>query len=239
MPWPTVPVNTTNLDDPVNDKASDARSDILDLTTKFNQLIAMRGAANGVASLGATGLVPTTQLPLATTPQAYLGSDDTVLMTALKSRLTRQRGILLSGTGGPSAFGVDITFPAIPWYRKEYEVGAGVIVASLPATEITIPLGVTFVQFFGQVWFNSQGTQYLVGADIYVNGTTNWPGQPRARGLINSLGPTILPIVSPPMYVLNGDTYSLRAFSGGVNTNVDMSSNKTWFCMKVIVGAGN
>jgi hypothetical protein len=160
-------------------------------------------------------------------------------MTAFKSRLTRQRGILLSGTGGPSTFGVDLTFPAIPWYHKEYEVGAGVIVPSLPATEVPIPLGVSFVQFFGQVYFNSQATQYLVGVDIYVNGTTGWPGQPRARGLINSLGPTILSIVSPPMYVVNGDTYSLRAFSSGVGTVVDMSSNKTWLCMKVIVGVGN
>lgn len=38
------------------------RSDILDLTTKFNQLIAMRGVADGVCDLDGSGKVPTTRL---------------------------------------------------------------------------------------------------------------------------------------------------------------------------------
>lgn len=48
MPWPTVAVTTTGMD---NDADDLPRSDILDLATKFNQLIAMRGVADGVLSL--------------------------------------------------------------------------------------------------------------------------------------------------------------------------------------------
>lgn len=60
MAWPTVAVNTTNMDANADSPLS-ARPDILDLTTKFNELIAMRAVANGVASLGATGKIPAAQ----------------------------------------------------------------------------------------------------------------------------------------------------------------------------------
>lgn len=62
MPWPTVAVNTTNMDANADSPLS-ARSDILDLTTKFNDLIAMRGVANGVASLDGSAKVPVAQMP--------------------------------------------------------------------------------------------------------------------------------------------------------------------------------
>lgn len=61
MAWPTVAVNVTNLDANADSPLS-ARSDILDLTTKFNDLIAMRAVANGVASLDAAGKVPGAQV---------------------------------------------------------------------------------------------------------------------------------------------------------------------------------
>lgn len=60
MPWPTVPVVTTGID---QDTDPLPRSDILDLTTKFNQLIAMRGVASGVCDLDAGGLVPDARIP--------------------------------------------------------------------------------------------------------------------------------------------------------------------------------
>ncbi len=62
MPWPTSPVVTTGMD---NDSDSLPRSDILDLTTKFNQLIAMRGVADGVCDLDGSALVPVARIPAA------------------------------------------------------------------------------------------------------------------------------------------------------------------------------
>lgn len=60
MPWPTVPVVTTGMD---ADTDTLPRADILDHTNKFNQLIAMRGVADGVCELDSAALVPTTKLP--------------------------------------------------------------------------------------------------------------------------------------------------------------------------------
>lgn len=60
MPWPTVPIITTGMD---ADTDALPRADILDLTTKFNQLIAMRGVANGVCDLDGGGLVPSARIP--------------------------------------------------------------------------------------------------------------------------------------------------------------------------------
>lgn len=60
MPWPTAPVITLGLD---ADTDTLPRADILDLTTKFNQLIAMRGVANGVCELDAGLMVPLSRIP--------------------------------------------------------------------------------------------------------------------------------------------------------------------------------
>lgn len=60
MPWPTVPVVTTGMD---ADTDTIPRADILDHTQKFNQLIAMRGAAIGVCDLDTSTLVPIVRLP--------------------------------------------------------------------------------------------------------------------------------------------------------------------------------
>lgn len=62
MAWPTVAVDTTGMD---NDTDTLPRSAILDLTTKFNDLIAMRGAASGVCELDGTALVPVARIPAA------------------------------------------------------------------------------------------------------------------------------------------------------------------------------
>ncbi len=60
MPWPAVAVITTGMD---ADTDNLPRSDILDLATKFNQLIAMRGVASGVCDLDASALVPISRIP--------------------------------------------------------------------------------------------------------------------------------------------------------------------------------
>lgn len=60
MAWPTAPVNTTGMD---QDTDALPRSDILDLTTKFNSLIAMLAVANGACELDASALVPAARIP--------------------------------------------------------------------------------------------------------------------------------------------------------------------------------
>ncbi len=60
MPWPTVAVITTGMD---ADTDTIPRSDILDLTTKFNEVIAARGQAGGVCELDGSSLVPVARIP--------------------------------------------------------------------------------------------------------------------------------------------------------------------------------
>lgn len=71
MPWPTAPVVTTGMD---QDADALPRADILDLTTKFNQLIGMRGVASGVCDLDASGLVPNARLAAKLAALAALSS---------------------------------------------------------------------------------------------------------------------------------------------------------------------
>lgn len=52
--WPTVAVNTTNLDAATDSRAA-ARVDLLDAVQKLNVMIADRGIANGVAALTSAG----------------------------------------------------------------------------------------------------------------------------------------------------------------------------------------
>lgn len=59
--WPTS-VTTTGMD---ADTDALPRSDILDLATKFNDLIAMRGVAGGVCDLDGTGVIPVARIPAA------------------------------------------------------------------------------------------------------------------------------------------------------------------------------
>lgn len=100
--WPTSPVDTTGMD---NDTDGLPRSAILDLTTKFNELIAMRGVANGVCDLDADTLVPVARIPAAiarlanpaftgnpTAPTASPGTNTTQLATTAFVRANDTRG---------------------------------------------------------------------------------------------------------------------------------------------------
>lgn len=102
MPWPTTPVTTTGMD---NDADSLPRSDIFDLTTKFNQLITMRGVAAGVCDLDASALVPVERIPAAiarlaspalsgtpTAPTAAAGTNTAQLATTAFVRANDTRG---------------------------------------------------------------------------------------------------------------------------------------------------
>lgn len=102
MPWPTTPVTTTGMD---ADADNLPRSDILDLATKFNQAIAMRGVADGVCDLDGSGLVPVARIPAAiarlaspalsgtpTGPTAAAGTNTTQLATCAFVRANDTRG---------------------------------------------------------------------------------------------------------------------------------------------------
>ncbi|MEQ1663165.1 MAG: hypothetical protein ABL877_10775 [Thiobacillus sp.] len=102
MPWPTTPVTTTGMD---ADADNLPRSDILDLATKFNQLIAMRGVADGVCDLDGSGLVPVARIPAAiarlaspslsgtpTAPTAAAGTNTIQVATTAFVRANDTRG---------------------------------------------------------------------------------------------------------------------------------------------------
>lgn len=108
MAWPTVAVITTGMD---ADTDSLPRSDILDLTSKFNELIAMRGIANGVCDLDASTLVPVARIPAAIARlagAALTGTTSVVLLnhavganiaSAATLNLTAATGNLIHVTG--------------------------------------------------------------------------------------------------------------------------------------------
>lgn len=62
MAWPASTLNTTNLDS-ASDKPSDARADLLATVQAVNSISSMRAAADGIASLDGSGLVPDSQIP--------------------------------------------------------------------------------------------------------------------------------------------------------------------------------
>ena len=88
MTWPTVAVDTTGMD---NDTDVLPRSAFLDLTTKFNDLIAMRGVASGVCELDGSALVPVARIPAAIARLAdpALTGNPTAPTQALRNNTTR------------------------------------------------------------------------------------------------------------------------------------------------------
>lgn len=80
MAWPTVAVVTTGMDQDTDDLP---RAAILDLTTKFNDAIAMWGVANGVCDLDASTLVPVARIPAAIARLANAALTGTTSVTLL------------------------------------------------------------------------------------------------------------------------------------------------------------
>jgi hypothetical protein len=62
MAWPSSSVSTTNLDSTA-DRPADARADLYNAVVAINDIVSMRGVADGVASLNASGHVPDAQIP--------------------------------------------------------------------------------------------------------------------------------------------------------------------------------
>ena len=66
MAWPADDLNTNDFDDGASDSPALARVMLKRLIERTKTLIAARGIANGIASLGADGRVPQAQLPVST-----------------------------------------------------------------------------------------------------------------------------------------------------------------------------
>lgn len=111
MPWPSVAVDTTGMD---NDTDVLPRSAILDLSTKFNELIAMRGVAAGVCDLDGSGLIPDARIPAAIVRSSALGTaaarntgtgTDTVPLVGTKSATESLAGLVELATTGEMTAG--------------------------------------------------------------------------------------------------------------------------------------
>lgn len=189
MPWPTVAVNTTNLDANADSPLS-ARSDILDLTTKFNDLIAMRGVANGVASLDVTGKVPLGQLP------------------AFRGVLVRGTSQSITGSNAVNVLTLNTEF---------YDTDA--MHGTSQPSRIVIPNGVTRVQFFGGVEaLIADGDS--VKLNLARNGSIgNVNPSAGHTGKGTSFSTDYFQFSSPPMDVTAGDYFELFfSYSGAANT---------------------
>lgn len=88
MAWPTVAVDTTGMD---NDTDKLPRAALLDLTTKFNDLIAMRGVAAGVCDLDGSGVIPVARIPsdIARLAGPAFTGNPTAVTQALRNNSTR------------------------------------------------------------------------------------------------------------------------------------------------------
>lgn len=109
MAWPSSPgFVTTNLDAGTDSPAS-ARSDIKNALDDVSDMIAARGAANGVAGLDSSGKVPPSQLPAAVAnggsgvPQAILAwTDPGTYLWTVPAGVTRICAEVYGAGGGGS-----------------------------------------------------------------------------------------------------------------------------------------
>lgn len=72
MAWPTVIIDTSNMDSPT-DSAGNARAAIKQMADNINNIKDSRGAANGIPSLDPAGKVPLNQLPTIPASQGGTG----------------------------------------------------------------------------------------------------------------------------------------------------------------------
>ena len=147
MAWPTDDLNTNDFDDGVNDSPALARVMLKRLIERTKTLIAARGIANGIASLGADGRVPQAQLPpssgggmsLWAPAGTYLqGVAGTTLLQLLAQATPYRRlriAIDYQYGGIASAANMDETFAAVPAHGYGgYDTDVWVYRAALGAT---------------------------------------------------------------------------------------------------------
>jgi len=91
MTFPSIQINTTNLDSDTDSPAS-ARVDLLDAVQKVNLIIADGGVANGVCILNGSAQVPASQLPATISPTGNLTLAPTTNIVNIQDilRLTAQ-----------------------------------------------------------------------------------------------------------------------------------------------------
>lgn len=130
MAWPTIAVVTTGMD---ADTDTVPRSDILDLTTKFNEVIAARAQAGGVCDLDGSALVPVARIPLSiarltlTGNQAINEARANIVMDATLMNLWAGPSIL-DGTGTATTITLIANAPQAGARRFLYPVTGSVLV---------------------------------------------------------------------------------------------------------------
>ena len=143
MAWPTVAVTTTNMD-ATSDSPATARSDILDLTTKFNDAIAMRGVANGIASLGSDTRLPFAQKPAFRGAQVYCTSQSVL----------------------------NVNLPSVIFDAENFDTDS-IHDNATNNTRLTVPSGVSYVRISALIYFsvNNTGDRNI---RVYKNGSFSY-----------------------------------------------------------------
>lgn len=149
MSFPTVAVNTTNVDG-TTDKPSDARADLLDLIQKFNALIATYAQSNGICDLDGSGLIPLARIPANYYELTQLITTQTLSSPANNIQVT---GLNLNAAGGfellihtqptTTASGVDLQLyfnndTAANHYAYGYKDGVGYTYNDTNATKLLL-----------------------------------------------------------------------------------------------------
>lgn len=127
MAWPTIPVVTTGLD---QDTDEIPRTALLDLTTKFNDVIAARAAANGVCELDATSLVPVSRIPASIARLTLTGNQ---AINEARANIAMD-ATLMNLWAGPSILDGTGTAPTITTMADAPQAGARRVLYPPPGT---------------------------------------------------------------------------------------------------------
>lgn len=130
MAWPTIAVVTTGMD---ADTDNIPRSDILDLTTKFNDVIAARAAANGVCELDAASLVPVSRIPTSIARLTLTGNQ---AINEARANITMD-ATLMNLWAGPSILDGTGTAPTITSMVDAPQAGARRVLYPTPGSVLT------------------------------------------------------------------------------------------------------
>lgn len=99
MAWPTENIITTAMDEATDD-ASQARAEIKKMADHVNGIKDSIGQNNGVASLGAGGKIPVSELPTVTAPVGGTGQTAYTVGDILFANATNTLARLAAGTNG-------------------------------------------------------------------------------------------------------------------------------------------
>lgn len=97
--WPNTTIDTTHFDEAIDD-ASQARAELEQMADNVNEMQAARGGTNGVASLDATGKMPTSELPIVPADKGGTGQQAYTVGDILYASTTGALNKLPAGTLG-------------------------------------------------------------------------------------------------------------------------------------------